>query len=304
MILEEETFKKFGYYPSDLKPKSGKRILAACDGCGKIREIGKKDYRDFCPSCVNKGEKNHNYGKHHLKETLEKISKANKGHISWNKGGALSEETKRKISKTNKENPPMLGKHHSEETKRKMSDAKKGKHHTEEAKQKMSDARKGMHLSEETKKKLSDANKGENHPFFGKHLSKETRRKIGIKRKAQKFPTHHTKPELIFEQICKKNNLDFHYVGDSSLWIGKKGEKQLNPDFIEANGKKIIVEVFGDYWHSPLLNMGMKESSTLEYRKRHYKQFGWKSIFLWESDLKREDAEQFVLNQLEKGDAI
>ncbi len=27
MILEEETFEGFGYYPNGLKPKSGKRIL-------------------------------------------------------------------------------------------------------------------------------------------------------------------------------------------------------------------------------------------------------------------------------------
>jgi hypothetical protein len=34
MILEEETYKKFGYYPRDLSRRSGKRILAACDKCG------------------------------------------------------------------------------------------------------------------------------------------------------------------------------------------------------------------------------------------------------------------------------
>ena len=119
-------------------------------------------------------------------------------------------------------------------------------------------------------------------------------------RKERNIPTHHTKPELIFEQICKQNNLDFHYVGDGSLWIGTREQKQLNPDFIEANGKKICVEVFGDYWHSPLLNRNMKEHGTLEYRKRHYQQYKWQPVFIWESDLLREDAEQFVLNTLQK----
>lgn len=119
-------------------------------------------------------------------------------------------------------------------------------------------------------------------------------------RKHFKFPKHHTKPELIFQNMCKKNNLHFKYVGDGSLWIGKKGEKQLNPDFIEANGQKVIVEVFGDYWHSPLLRPQMREEMQLNYRKRHYKKYKWHSIFLWESDLKREDAEQFILNILQK----
>lgn len=118
-------------------------------------------------------------------------------------------------------------------------------------------------------------------------------------RKSRKgFPTHHTKPELIFEGICKKHNLHFKYTGDGSLWIGKKGKTQLNPDFIQADGEKIIVEVLGDYWHSPLLNRKIPEHGTLTYRKKHYKRFKWDPIFIWESDLKRKDAEQFVLNLL------
>ena len=40
----------------------------------------------------------------------------------------------------------------------------KGKHHSEETKHKMSYAVKGKHLSYKTKQKLSSANKGEKHP--------------------------------------------------------------------------------------------------------------------------------------------
>lgn len=57
MILEEETYKKFGYYSSDLSPKSKKKILAACDDCGKVRVLGKGDYRPLCKLCCHKGEK-------------------------------------------------------------------------------------------------------------------------------------------------------------------------------------------------------------------------------------------------------
>ena len=56
----------------------------------------------------------------------------------------------------------QLGKHHSEDTRKKMSEAIKGKHH-----------------SEETRKKISDALNGENHPMFGKHHTTEARKKIG-----------------------------------------------------------------------------------------------------------------------------
>ena len=110
--------------------------------------------------------------------------------------------------------------------------------------------------------------------------------------------TKPTKPEIIFKQICQRNNLNFHYVGDGSLWIGKR--KKLNPDFIEANGKKICVEIMGAYWHSPLLNRNLRENALQSYREKHYKKYKWVPAFIWDTDLLRKDAEQFVLNMLEK----
>lgn len=54
--------------------------------------------------------------------TLEHLRLHNKGKPSWNKGKHHSEETKRKMSEA------LKGKHLSEETKKKMSEAFKGKH--------------------------------------------------------------------------------------------------------------------------------------------------------------------------------
>ena len=58
-------------------------------------------------------------------------------------------------------NNPMYGKHHSEETKKKMSEARKGRKLSEETKRKLSEALKGRKCSEETKRKMSEAKKGE-----------------------------------------------------------------------------------------------------------------------------------------------
>ena len=103
--------------------------------------------------------------------------------------GKHSEESRKKMSESKK------GMRHSEESRKKMSEAKKGekshmygKHLSEETKKKMSEAQKGekshmygKHPSEETRKKLSEANKGkyegEKHPMYGKHHSEETRKK-------------------------------------------------------------------------------------------------------------------------------
>lgn len=60
-----------------------------------------------------------------------KISNSLKGHFGWTSGRHHSEETKRKISEAHKK------KHLSEETKRKIRESLKGFHHSEETKAKM-----------------------------------------------------------------------------------------------------------------------------------------------------------------------
>lgn len=68
------------------------------------------------------GEKNHFYGKHHTKESLNKMSE------NGMKGKHHTEETKKLISeKISGENNGFYGKHHTEETRNKLSESKTGK---------------------------------------------------------------------------------------------------------------------------------------------------------------------------------
>ena len=72
-----------------------------------------------------------------------------------------SEESRKKMSESKKGKPSWIkGKHHSEESRKKMSESKNGKHHSEETRKKISDAHKGKHHSEDTRKKMSKATKG------------------------------------------------------------------------------------------------------------------------------------------------
>ena len=99
-----------------------------------------------------------NKGKQQTEETKIKISETLKGHITTeetkrkisesNKGYITSKETRKKLSEShigkqagNKN--PMFGKHHSSETKEKISKSHKGKVHTSRLKEKMSKIRKG-----------------------------------------------------------------------------------------------------------------------------------------------------------------
>ena len=104
-----------------------------------------------------------------------------------NTGKHLSDETRRKISEAEKgenapmygrtgENAPMYGKHHSEEIRRKISESHKGKHHTDDARKKMSESHKGKKFSEETRRKMSESHKG-------KTMSEESRRKMSEAKK-------------------------------------------------------------------------------------------------------------------------
>jgi len=78
------------------------------------------------------------------------------------KGRIISEEWRKQLSKANK------GKRHSEESIKRMSETLKGHGVSEEIRKKIglsnSIALRGRKLSEECKRKLSELNKGENHP--------------------------------------------------------------------------------------------------------------------------------------------
>ena len=80
-----------------------------------------------------------------------------------------SEETRRKISESKKGRPAWnKGKHgiYSKETRRKISEAIKDKYRSVEYCRKMSEAKKGKKLSEETKKKIAEAHKGKKRGHY------------------------------------------------------------------------------------------------------------------------------------------
>lgn len=79
------------------------------------------------------------------------------------------------------------------------------------------------------------------------------------------------KPEKTLIKLMQDNNLPFRYVGNGEVWLGNK-----NPDFINVNGKKQVIEYFGTYWH-PIFD-GTK-------RTEHYKQYGFSTLIIWDSEL-------------------
>ena len=172
------------------------------------------------------------------------------GNIPWNTGKHHSEETCKKIGEAQIGRIPWnKGKTYSEEYKSKLSDSHKGKHPSEETRKKMSLSRKGKpscmkgkHLSEETKKKLSEAKKGENHPMYGKHHSVEACKKISEAKKGKPSPNKG-------KTTCIKGK---HHSEETKIKISEANKGKSKPKFkwLTPNGDIIEMQKSNrDQWH-------------------------------------------------------
>lgn len=158
----------------------------------------------------------------------------------------------------------FLGKHHTEETNKKNREAHIGK----------PSPMRGRHQSEEAIKKTAEANRGRTPWWIMRGLPNPCNIEAALK---GHYYTKPTKPERILIKIIEEYRLPFKYVGNGQVILGG-----LNPDFINVNGKKQIIEVFGDYWHR---RPNLKYHQSEEGRKNVYSQFGYNTMILWEDEI-------------------
>jgi len=140
-------------------------------------------------------------------------------------------------------------------------------------------------------------------------MSNETKRKMSEKHKGRKQSPEHIKkrlhdywsdPEWASKQVHSimssqaispnipetvlldiLNELypgDYKFIGDGSATFGG-----VNPDFINVNNKKIIIECFGDFWHSN--GKVRKEHQTEIGRKKLLAKYGFHTLVIWQSEL-------------------
>lgn len=102
---------------------------------------------------------------------------------------------------------------------------------------------------------------------------------------ANKTPTQ---PELRIIGIVSKHFPEFKYNGNGQLDVILGG---MIPDFFNVNGKKQVIEVFGDYYHGTIC----RNWRNSELGKRMvYNSLGYKCLVLWESEIENNTDEELV----------
>lgn len=161
-------------------------------------------------------------------------SKNTKRSYSYGKRPTTRKERQEIYENTDHTKTPFFGKHHSEETKRKISESEKGKK-----------------LSEETKKKISltsieNAKNNPNYGMRGKHHSEETRKKISEYQTLHncnrgKSPSEETRKKISEANKGRKMNEEFRENCRKRM-VGKKHSQETIEKIRQKNMGRIITE--------------------------------------------------------------
>lgn len=213
-----------------------------------------------------------------------------KGIATWNKG--LTKDDLRVAENTRKSGLAQRGKKHSQETKEKMRLAHKGKKPSALTIQRSIEAHRGKPLSKEHREKLSEIRKkkfknGFINPFQGRKHSEKSRRLQSERRKfllknnpeiLRKTLTTRVpnKSEIFLGDLIRNENLPYRFVGNGEFIIAGK-----NPDFINTDGKKQILELAGEAWHS---------KEEMQSKIELYRNYGFETLIIWHRELRKPEA--------------
>jgi len=272
------------------------------------------------------GKDNPMFGKHHSVETRRKMSEDRKGEKHPMYGTHPSEESRRKMSASHKgkqlgKDNPMFGKHptpwnrgipRTEEEKKKMSESSKGIPAWNKGKT-------GIY-SEETIRKMSEARKGKtagkDNPMYGKEHLPETRRKISEKRLEQVFPTKDSKFELAVQDQLREKGIKFEkhkkIKGQPDIFIKPNLCILLDGDFHHANPSKYSNDFV--IWRKRISKSSRRHVQEItakmiwekdELVNKELRSKGYEIIRIWHSEFKKdpEKCVQVIIKNIKKPSA-
>jgi len=108
-----------------------------------------------------------------------------------------------------------------------------------------------------------------------------------IKKQMKARNVRQNKQEKKLEQILNKlYPNEYKFVGHGEVVIGGKC-----PDFINVNGQKKIIELFGDYWHR-----GQDPQDRIDI----FKPYGFDTLVIWERELKDIEWVKFRIRKFQR----
>jgi len=247
-------------------------VLCGC-GCGEMASHGRV-YLVGHNSRMNHPME----GRKHSDETRKKLSVSHLGQPSGRKGKKASPESILKMSISHK------GKKLTEAHKKKISIksrevwAKKSKDERTDWHRKIGDGNRGKTVSLESRKKMSKAKTGGKASEKTKALlSKVIKRRYLDSEYVEKIrKAWNRKPNKLEKRMLKILDTlfpaEWKYTGDYSFVINGK-----NPDFVNCNGKKKIIEVYGFHWH---------QGDDPQDRINEFKPFGYGTLVIWDYEFK------------------
>ena len=209
-----------------------------------------KDFREFIKlsdkvPCMLCGKHFH-YVMHHINSTHNvnqkeydkmfplaplhspKMVDSRSGVLNYNYGKSLSDETKRKISENRRGiSPQFASECKKEEWKRRLSESQKGKIVSAETRRKMSEAHKGKKIPLETRKKMSEAMKG-------RVLSEEHKRKLSESRMGEKNPRYGASVSAETRKKMSDARIGIYTMENHPSWKGGTSFEPYGPEFNEA----------------------------------------------------------------------
>lgn len=231
----------------------------------------------------------------------EKISAAKMGHI-------VTQETRLKIS-ASKVGKTLSSQHRLKieqglksyflniEAREKASVGQKGRYKKQSEREKASSIFKEIWNDSEHRLKMSDMCRQRwKDPQFRDKISKAISKSVKqlwldpiyVQHQLSALHRKPSQPERHLINILGKFLPEFKYNGDYSLGIMLAG---LIPDFVNVDGKKEIIEVFGDYWHN---KEKLSWHQTELGRIMAYNVIGYNCLVIWEHEIKTLEEEELL----------
>jgi G:T-mismatch repair DNA endonuclease (very short patch repair protein) len=239
-----------------------------------------------------------NKGKSPSVASRKRMSEAHKGKVPWNLGrktGPLSSPYRKKLSRIRKKMWAegtmlgMTGKTHKTSRATRVLIAKRLAGNTNGV---------GHTLAKRHCSAISERMCG-NTNFLGRKHSEASKAKMAAAQKKSKAKRTEVQKANFLRKWAVSNNLSPNkqeLVLNTLIQRYFPKEFKLNvkggiviagkiPDFVNCNGKKVLIELFGDYWHSKKIT-GNTPTQEEAQRRKVFSEYGFKTAIIWEHELR------------------